>query len=79
MEPRAVTNAKYDFNVCFDQRAVVSSVPIRAGGETRKPPFARNPRNRGADVRYALVIFLPWRLLCSGHSGSYIWKASKDW
>ena len=28
MEPRAVTNAKYDFNVCFDQRAVVSSVPI---------------------------------------------------
>jgi hypothetical protein len=57
MEPRAVTNAKYDFNVCFDQRAVVSSVPIRDGGETRERPFARNPENTGAAIRYALVIF----------------------
>jgi hypothetical protein len=38
-------------NSCF--------VPIRAGGETRERPFAGNPENAGAAIRYALVIFLP--------------------
>jgi hypothetical protein len=36
---------------------VVCMVPIRDGGETRERPFARNPENTGAAIRYALVIF----------------------
>jgi hypothetical protein len=34
-------------------------VPIGAGGENRERTFARNARNEGAAIRYALVILLP--------------------
>jgi hypothetical protein len=36
-----------------------SSVPLAVCGENRERPLARNPKNAGAAIRYALVIFLP--------------------
>ena len=43
-----------------------STVPIRAGGETRERPFARNEWIGEAAIRYALVLFSPGRQQCSG-------------
>jgi len=39
MAPRAVTIAKSDFNVRFDQRAIVPFVPIADGGGKWKRPL----------------------------------------
>ena len=35
------------------------SVPRAAGEESRERPFATNAQSEEADIRYALVIFLP--------------------
>jgi hypothetical protein len=65
MEPRAITTAKCDFNVCFDQKAIVPFVPLADGGGNRERPFAKNGEIGEAAIRYASVIFSLPRLLCS--------------
>lgn len=44
-----------------------SFVPIAAGGGNRERSFAKNAKNEEEVIRYALAIFLIWRLLCSGN------------
>jgi hypothetical protein len=45
MEPRAITTAKCDFNVCFDQKAIVPFVPIAADNRNWERTFAARAAN----------------------------------
>jgi hypothetical protein len=71
MEPRAITTAKCDFNVCFDQKAIVPFVPIAAGGGNRERPFANNALISQAAIRYALALFFLVIRQCSCSCGCW--------